>query len=219
VDPAVVVAHTGLLAADGGEPLFAVFVRNSKFAGLSSGTGGEGSGGSWPWFLAGYHTEPFLVNPAKMSKYSTTQLPKDLFPLRVTYWDKTIGELCFDPTVPVLASIDFVHLEEKQRMQYRVPYPYSAMSPAELIARIKDGTTKALVRVEGSPRLAVPQFFRDKNGGGKGEAQMLLPIRLVRNNPTPSHLNPKPTSIVFVLFRTLHIELRRLTVCWRCVGL
>ena len=42
------------------------------------------------------------------------------------------------------------------------------------------GIEKTLIRLESQPRLAVPQFFRDRRSNGSGELQLLIPIRLVR---------------------------------------
>jgi hypothetical protein len=120
-----------------------------------------------------------MANPSKMNKHHcATQIPPSMFPRRTTYFDKNMGEMDFDPSIETLTAIDFAHLLDRDRLSTRLPKPFCDMHFGEISARIIAGFHITLKKAEANTRLGVPQFFRDKNNGGKGEVQVMLPISL-----------------------------------------
>lgn len=93
--------------------------------------------------------------------------------------------------MPIESRVDLSHLfgvvqtepSNYHDRRQRLPARYHQMGLGELASRFYYSLGRLKTLLEDQPRLAVPQFFRDKHMAGKGEMQLICPLCLDPDTP------------------------------------
>ena len=193
--PRIIIFHTGLLSRNGKSPLYGIlslrassevvmraFLENPdhpKIPGLDSDQP------LWQWEKA--YTADVITNSRFMESRNLAYINKRELPYRPRFWNHDPMELHFDPRIPIDPIFDHNHIfgEANNERRKRLPDKYRNRPMAELGIRLRERLVHLQMLLEDAPRLAVPQFFWDKNskhtGLFSGEVTLLLPLTLDYN--------------------------------------
>lgn len=190
--PRVIVFHTGLVSRNGKSPLYGIltlrassevvmraFLENPdhpKIPGL------DADQPLWVWEKA--CTADVITNIRFMESRNLAYIHKSELPRRPRFWNYDPMELHFDPRIPIDHIFDQNHIfgEANSERRKRLPDKYRNRPLPELGSRLRERLIHLKMLLEDAPRLAVPQFFWDKNSkrGGPfaGEVTLLMPLML-----------------------------------------
>lgn len=126
------------------------------------------------WKIVGFKTSADLRSREFMKRFDS--VPVSEKPLSPSFFDDS-SQLYFDPRIRVHLSI------AAQMAQFLQFSKYNYLSQEDMEQRVKTGVELACMRACKYPRLAVPQFWRDRAHGYRGEIQLLLPINFNHENP------------------------------------
>lgn len=139
----------------------------------------------WEYCVVTFLTSNMLTKIGFQGKLGAPPLAPTELPKRAYFFSETPECAVYNPNIPLITNvaIDWEHLRQRTSFRdnsSRLPRRVAEMnlSDEELSQRFRAGLERAKLRLLAHPRLAVPQFFRDKNEV-KGELQLLVPISLM----------------------------------------
>jgi hypothetical protein len=97
----------------------------------------------------------------------------------------------FDPSIPIEPRVELAHLfgdiqhdaPSQLDRRFRLPSKYHRLGLGDLASKFYYALGRLKTLLEDQPRMAVPQFFRDKHMGGRGEMQLMCPLCLDPETP------------------------------------
>ena len=137
---------------------------------------------NWEYILVTFLTGPQMTKMNMKSRLGVDPFHPEELPKRAFFFDKDPELMVYDPNIPFSsdAAVDWNHLivrsgiEEKRLPQYILD---DNLGREQLVLKFRQGLEKTKLKLLYQPRLAIPQFFRDKNEM-EGELQLLLPLSL-----------------------------------------
>lgn len=193
--PRLILFNTGLLSRNGKSFLYGIlslrassdvvmraFLENPEHPKIP---GLDADQPLWVWERA--YTADVITNSRFMESHNLACISKSELPRPSRFWNYDPMELHFDPRIPIDPIFDQNHIfgEANNERRKRLPDKYRNRPMAELGTRLRERLAHLQMLLEDAPRLAVPQFFWDKNskqtGPFSGETTLLLPLSLDYN--------------------------------------
>jgi hypothetical protein len=135
------------------------------------------------WFVTLFVKETDMLkseNNIIRTKLGCVPIPVELLPQRTSYFsdkDKTFAkEIVWNVHTP-LEVVQFQDVVKNMKANDQLGHIVQNIKDEELISKIRSALTVAIKRAECNPRIAVPQYYWDKNAE-QGELQLLLPLDL-----------------------------------------
>jgi len=114
------------------------------------------------------------------SKLGVNPIPAEFLPQRTSYFsekDKTVAKEIVWNGHTALDTVSYSDMIKNMRQNDHLSFMIQSIKDEELSVALKAGLSLALKRAECNPRIAVPQYYWDKNAT-IGELQLLLPLDL-----------------------------------------
>lgn len=135
----------------------------------------------WEYYVCKFTESYQLTKPMFRQRMNAPPLDPSALPKRAFFFGETPECANYNPNIPLETSgaVDWRHLCDRAVRERRLPDRILDLnlSVEDMAMRFRLGVERAKMRILAHPRLAVPQYFHDKNAK-RGELQLLIPVSL-----------------------------------------